>query len=77
MSGSSHSDSRDVGYRSGLVPAAAALGLPSLGAILFLRADKAQPAAMLTDNPGPFDAFLESSKQLIERLRILDLNPHA
>jgi len=66
-----------VGYRLGLVPAAAALGLPSLGAILFLRADEAQAAAMLADNPGPFDAFLEPSKQLIERLRILDLNPHA
>ena len=61
----------------GLVSAAAALGLASLGAILFLSADEAQSSPMLADDAGALDALLEPSKQLIERLGILDLNPHA
>lgn len=66
-----------VGKGLGLVPAAAALGLPALGAILFLRADETQATPVLTNDAGSFNTLLESPKQLIERFGILDLNPHA
>jgi len=56
--------------------AAAALGLTTLGPILFLRGDEAQSASMFADNARAFDALLEATKQLIERLGILDLNTH-
>ena len=66
-----------VWFGLNLVPPAAALGLSALGAILFLRADKTQATPVLTNNAGPFNALLESAKQLIERFGILDLYPHA
>ena len=59
------------------VSAAAALGLTALGAILFLRTDEAQTASMFPDNAGAFDALLETTEQLIERLGIFNLYPHA
>src|SRR5215203_3796414 len=59
------------------VTAAAALGLPTLGAVLLLRADKAQATTVLTDDSGPLDALRKPLQQLIERLGILDLDSHA
>ena len=58
-------------------PAAAALGLAALGAVLLLDADEAQAAAVLADDPGALDALVEAAKQLLEALRIANLNPHA
>ena len=39
------------------VPAAPALGLAALGAVLFLHADEAQAAAMLADDARSLDAL--------------------
>jgi hypothetical protein len=66
-----------VGGRLRRVSAAAALSLATLGPVLFLGADEPQSAAMLPNDARPLDALLESPKQLVERFRILDLNPHA
>jgi hypothetical protein len=60
-----------------LVTAAAALGLAALGAILFLSADEPQTSPVLADNAGALNSLLESTEQLIERLGILNLNPHS
>jgi hypothetical protein len=62
--------------RLALVAAAAALGLATLGAILFLDADEAQAAAVLTDNTGALDPLGESLEELLEALGISQFNSH-
>jgi hypothetical protein len=58
------------------VAAAAALGLAALGAILFLDADEAQPAAMLADDARALDTLREAAEELIEALAVAEFYPH-
>jgi len=50
----------------GLVTAPAALRFAALSPGLFLRANKAQPTAMLADNARPFDGLGETSQELLK-----------
>lgn len=56
--------------------AAAAFGFTSLRPVLFLDADEAQSAAMLTENTGALDGLIESTKELFKAFAISNLNTH-
>ncbi len=60
----------------GLVAASTALGLAALGPILFLNANEPQPTAILPDDPGSFDALIESPQLLLKALGVSNLNTH-
>lgn len=68
-----------MGRREGLalVAATAALGLPALRAVFFLRADKAQTTTMLADDARTLDTLGEPAEKLLEALRLADFNTHA
>jgi hypothetical protein len=53
--------------RLALIAATAALGLATLGPVLFLNADKAQSAPVLTNDPRSLDTLGEAAKKLIKR----------
>lgn len=55
---------------------AAALGLSTLRPVLFLDADEAESAAMLTENPGALDGLIESTQQLLKAFAFSNLNTH-
>jgi len=60
-----------------LVAATAALGLPALRAVLFLRADEAQTTAMLSDDARTLDTLGEPAEKLLEAFRLAEFNTHA
>ncbi len=59
-----------------LVAAAAALGLATLGPVLFLHADEAETAPVFTDDPGALDALGEATEQLLEALGVAEFHTH-
>ena len=60
-----------------LVAATAALGLPALRAVFFLRADEAQTTAMLADDARTLDTLGEPAEKLLEAFRLAEFNTHA
>ena len=60
-----------------LVAATAALGLPALRAVFFLRADEAQTTTMLADDARTLDTLGEPAEKLLEAFRLAEFNTHA
>lgn len=55
---------------------AAALSLSALRPVLFLDADEAESATMLSEDTGALDGLIESTQQLLKAFALSNLNTH-